>query len=235
MAPDETHFFDRSYGADHQTYFDQFQNATSEIALGEKTASYLYSPEVPYRIWETLGDVKLIINLRDPILRLHSIYQRSALKSKHLPSFVQMASPDSQWVNGSLYGEHMARFLKIFEKDQILVSYYEDMQSDPVRFLSRIYAFLGIESGFISPSTFLRTKRGLFEKQRPLLNMLSRPVFHPRSPLILRRVYSKFRPEDVPKQPSYEEIRTLQPLFQSDIRLLENLTGRDLGFWLSKS
>ena len=51
-----------------------FNGRTTEKAVGEVSAAYLYDKDVPGRILERLGKVKIIIILRNPVSMIYSLW-----------------------------------------------------------------------------------------------------------------------------------------------------------------
>ncbi len=240
MAQDETHFFDRHYHKGlnwwAQTYFST-SAYRDEKMVGEKTAGYLYDPkDVPQRIIASLSPIKLICNLRDPVERMHSVYQRGVLKGTQKLSLVQVATPDSKLVQHGLYFQHIKRFLEVFPQENILIKIYEDKFVDPVSFIQDIYRFLDVDNTFVPPSIDVQTKSGLLESKNKLLKTLSRVLLHPRGPFFFKSLYSKIRPkhnDDLVKI-NGQALAELAPLFRNDIIKLEKFLGRDLRCWQSR-
>ena len=80
----EAHFFDnlKHYNDGITGYFNQFHewdyaatNGLNPPAFGESTPFYIASRDACRRIAETIPDVKLIVLLREPVLRAHSEYE----------------------------------------------------------------------------------------------------------------------------------------------------------------
>lgn len=72
----ETFFFDRCWHKGirwYQRFFRDAGHSDSGLIL-EVGASYFHHPEVPQRVYNTLGDVPLVVTLRDPVKRAWSHY-----------------------------------------------------------------------------------------------------------------------------------------------------------------
>ena len=74
--------------ADYQALFE---GVTDEKAIGEASASYLYSPKAPTLIKRSIPDARLIAILRNPADR--SVLQLSALRPGRAQSIVDFRSP----------------------------------------------------------------------------------------------------------------------------------------------
>jgi hypothetical protein len=236
MAKDEIHFFDRYFSSGLGWYEQShFSSCSGQSAIGEKTAAYLYDEKTHKRILATLGLVKLIVILRDPIPRMYSRYQRKILNGEESRPFSEAAQADPQLMFQSLYAGHLRRVLTEFPREQLHIGFYEDALQDPGRFLRGLFHFLGVDEAFAPRSTFVQTKQGLVENQHWLRKLAARIVYNPRSPYAIRVIYSKFRPKRLLADLSPEALSEMQPFFQQDIHELEAIAERNLGFWRSKS
>lgn len=242
MARDETHFFDRHYGKGlawwEQTYFRGYKG---ENEVGEKSANYMYDPKVPQRIAASLPQAKLICCLRDPIERMYSHYivrTREEGKRVQATTFLQAATPKSDFVQRGLYFKQIKRFLEVFPQEDLLIKIYEDKYVDPVGFIQGIYEFLGVDSTFIPPSANLQTKAGALEHKNKLWFAASKVLFHPESPFAhlhaLKVLYSKIRPKWDLLNVNKHSLKKLAQLFYTDITELEKFLRRDLRCWKSK-
>ncbi|MEP0825293.1 MAG: sulfotransferase, partial [Nitrososphaera sp.] len=57
---------------DKREYLDLFRKADGNIAIGEASVFYLWDPDAPRLIRQTVPNAKIIIMLRDPIERAFS-------------------------------------------------------------------------------------------------------------------------------------------------------------------
>jgi len=76
-ARKELHYFDKDYNfvaaaQSYEQYNKHFDLATTEIAIGEATPSYLYWNTAAQRIAAYNPRIKLVVSLRDPIARAYS-------------------------------------------------------------------------------------------------------------------------------------------------------------------
>lgn len=233
----ETHFFDCHYykglGWWERKYFSGYNG---ERAVGEKTASYLHDPKVPQRIADSLPEVKLICCLRDPIDRMYSHYLMRARSDKGLQAvtLLQAATRDSDFVQRSLYFKQIKWFLEVFPQENLLIKIYEDKDIDPAGFIQDIFEFLEVDRTFVPPSARLQTKPGALENKNRLWFATSRILIHPKSPLLLKKLYSKIRPKWDDLGLDEDSLRKLARLFGADIAELEIFLNRYLRCWKSK-
>ncbi len=142
------------------------------LLTGEATASYLTGYWVPGRVRQVVPDVKLIVTLRNPVDRAYSAFQMSrrerleecesfeealSLEPERLAGELERTRSDPRYnpplppplgywsyLHRSRYADHVARWLELFRREQILFLRFEDLVADPLGELDRIYGFLGL-------------------------------------------------------------------------------------------
>jgi hypothetical protein len=142
------------------------------FSTGEATASYLTGYWVPGRVREVAPDVKLIVTLRNPVDRAYSAFQMSrrerleqcesfeeaiALEDERLAGELERVYRDPRYnpplppplgywsyLHRSRYADHVARWLELFGREQILFLKFEDLVADPHGVLDRVHTFLGL-------------------------------------------------------------------------------------------
>jgi hypothetical protein len=172
------HFFDTNYSADLDEYRAYFPTTAykwyvkasrrMDAVTGEGSPYYLAHPHAPYRIAETLPDVKLIALLRDPVERAYSHYQHEVARGfedlsfdealeqeprrlagevermRSDPSYNSFAFQHHSYLSRGLYAEQLEVWYGLFPKEQILVLRSEDLFSDPERIYRDVLRFLGV-------------------------------------------------------------------------------------------
>lgn len=174
----ELHFFDQHYYKGLNWYQEHFETDAGSLDLlqGEATPSYLYHPLVPERVAKHFPDVKLIVMLRDPVIRAFSQFlmirkrgrepesdfmEALKLEADRLRNLRPMEDEQSlpsdfsgfyqlSYQKRGLYGEQMQRWLQYFRLDQFHFIKSEEFFDSPERILQPLYAFLGI-SAIIPP------------------------------------------------------------------------------------
>lgn len=139
---------------------------------GEATASYLTGYWAPGRVRQVVPDVKLIVTLRNPVDRTYSAFQMSrrerleecesfeealALEAQRLEGELERVRSDPRYnpplppplgywsyLHRSRYADHVARWLEVFPREQILFLKFEDLAADPWGGLDQVHAFLGL-------------------------------------------------------------------------------------------
>lgn len=133
----------------------------------EATPDYLYSFNTPQKIKDSLPKTKFIFILREPVSRLISWYKYAKQIGK-LPGEVtfdeyvqfqfkndadsdseQRVSHPSQFaLKQGRYSLYLKSFLKVFNRDQIFIVFYEDFSKNPMLNLKSICTFADIDPEF---------------------------------------------------------------------------------------
>src|SRR5437588_7141599 len=138
----EPNYFVPGYAyEDWEDYLALFAGARGETAVGESSTGYLYCEESPLRIKSTLGDVKIILILRNPARRAASLYWWMVREGyENAPSFADALEressrardpdfrancpqffPDYLYYTTGLYSEQVERFLETFGPDSVRI------------------------------------------------------------------------------------------------------------------
>lgn len=150
----EVHFFDKDYDKGIDYYESFFSRSNGAPAVGETTPAYLHgaysSRDIPILIRRHLPNVKLIASLRNPIERAYSRYWDSKARwAKNAPlSFEEKLKDRPEFIQEGFYANQLTRYYDNFPKEQILVLLYDDLVATPVQFMSKIYAFIGVDPTF---------------------------------------------------------------------------------------
>jgi Sulfotransferase family len=230
-----------------------FGDASGRPAVGEVGTIYLYMPRTAERIKHYIPAARLIAILRHPADRAYSNYLhrvRERLEPcaefaealRHEPIRRQQNwSPEWHYLQVGFYYGQLKRYYEIFDPDQIRVYLYDDFQSNPIRLLQDIFAFIGVDDTFVPNVTLRHNVAGVprsrmlyrfLDKRNPLKSAMK--PFIPRefrlaSQEILRRLNQRRPP---PLDPALR--RELVQVYQEDILKLQDLIGRDLSHWLEE-
>lgn len=132
-----------------------FANSLSHQIRGEASASYFLLPDISIpRIRKELGDVRIVISLRNPYDRTWSefkMHEKDHLVSNPSACFTKQVlealdgdcSTIPQYIAQSLYCSRVEAFLRSFSHVHIVV--FEDLLKDPRSTLHSLYSFLGVD------------------------------------------------------------------------------------------
>jgi sulfotransferase family protein len=232
MARDETRFFDLHFDKGIDWYRDRyFSECKNQPVVGEKTANYMYVQETIERIERTLGEIKIICCLRNPINRLYSGWMLAARSNRNVLNrpIDEVIMENRDLVSFGLYHKHLSKWSKAKAQGRLLVLLYEEKDKDPHKFIRELYRFLEVDTSYLPPSLLVQTKPGAWENRSRILTLASRLLLHRYSPA--RRLYTAIRPRKRLEPFDPEVRRTLWGKFAEDVELLEGWLDKDLGFW----
>lgn len=146
-----------------------FHGRTTEKAVGEASASYLHDPEAPKKIKALLGEVKIIIILRNPTDRAYSqwgqiFYQlgyenlsfEDALREEDNRISLGKFGEDApfyyrfyHYFHVGLYYDQVKRYFDTFNRDCVKVHIFEEFIENPGKTCKEIFSFLGVDPGFV--------------------------------------------------------------------------------------
>lgn len=259
----EVNYFVVRYSLGLDWYERQFAGHQGEKIVGDATPSYMHREEVPARIRAHLPRCRLIFCLRNPIERAHSHHWMKVTKAEEVLTFdecvrVELSPPAGyrgrrpNYLGIGRYGEQVERYLKYFDRKQLHFVIFEDFIGDPQAELERIYAFLGVEPGFVPPNIGV-VKNPVRRKYASVRSQGLHMLFYALR-WFLGRLYSALgaRFYGIYRSLSWQIIglyrkvnlaegrvaemspRTRKPLrefYREDIDKLQRLTGVDLDHW----
>lgn len=131
-------------------YLEHFMKVEDEKMIGEITPSYLVDEQAPKRIKDALGDIKIIIVVRDPIERLVSAYKKGFREQVWDVSLEEFADKNMDLcVERGFYTKQIQRYHDTFGTENVLIKVYEESLSDPISYVEDIYRFLAVDPTFV--------------------------------------------------------------------------------------
>lgn len=257
----EIHFFDiqTNYDKGVSWYNSFFKKDQKDKIKGEFTPDYLLYNYVPKRIFESIGsDVKLIVMLRNPILRTYSQFNFHKMKGvefkKDFNETIEKEVVDLEnsdyykwhdppyYIARSLYSNQIKRYLEYFDKKNMHFIVYEELFSAKKnKVLDDLYNFLEIKSEILtdlpkSNETFVPKPTGLgkllefLKKNKYILTLLK--AILPTTLYFKLRGDAVVKMQEKPNKLKEEDILKLnQKYFENDINELEVLISKDLSVW----
>jgi hypothetical protein len=236
----ELHYFSRDYHRGDDWYLGHFHPGPATCVRGEKSNSYLESPEAAERIAARLPQVRLIAQLRNPIDRAYSDYCMLLRRGEVSRDIAQQLDPrrqaTSRILEGGLYGRQLKAYYDRFPAERILVTDFDRVAADPVGLLAEVRQFLGLDpataAGFVKPKVKSRETPVLSPGLRRALKPLKQWVAPLRSTPAFRSVHALLAQKtDYPALPGAIRAR-LNDYYQADIASLGQLLGRDFSGWI---
>ncbi|MFC3094617.1 sulfotransferase [Alteromonas sediminis] len=246
MPQKEVHFFDSGYEKGTDWYSNLFETQKAVKAVGEITPDYMSKEVFLERLKRFAPEVKIIVILRHPIERAFSAFNLYKLHGKvKSNTFEEALIKDPHILTQSLYSEQLEWINARFKPEQVLVSFYDDIEIEPLNFMKKVFVFLGIDESFVPPNlTVKRNVSALPEVQ----NFLKIPVIQ--SYLLnsfLKKPFIKFKKSKagkklktviLTKSEQSSKIPSLPEKYlykvAMDIERVSELTGRDLSKWIKK-
>jgi hypothetical protein len=143
----EIRFFDQYYEHGlgwYETLFCPPEHADRYQAIGEISPQYLECEKCPERIFTTLPESKLIIMLRHPVNRAYSQYGFFVQRRNYRGSFEDFLAARPRALERGFYSRYLKRYLRYFDRTQILALLFEDVFIDSLKTKKTIANFLDI-------------------------------------------------------------------------------------------
>jgi hypothetical protein len=237
-------------------YYDKvFAKAKNESAIGEASTSYLYDEAAAGNIKENLGNIKIIIALRDPVSMSYSLYNHQLRKEgETIESFeAALEKEEARRTNAefrkkcygwhanyyyfhrALYYNQVKRYIDTFGKDNVQIILFDELVAETQSVVQKTYRFLGVYDGYV-PEIKIHNPAGRILKvpkfwtDTGLFLKTFQFVFSKnlikKSPHLLRNIGRK------PPQPINPiTAKKLRKRFYEDICQLEQLIGKNLSIW----
>ena len=172
------HYFDAFYDRGEAWYRSHFpteltlrryRRRTGTVCVGESSPYYLFHESAPSRVAELLPEAKLVVILRDPVVRAWSHYREQVKRGNEpLETFEEALEAEADRLSGTwsldnenptsadYAAEHFAyrrqgeyatallRWLQHFSREQLLILFSEQLFAQPAATLSSVSAFLGV-------------------------------------------------------------------------------------------
>ena len=235
--------------ADYQALFE---GVTGEKAIGEASASYLYSPKAPALIKRSIPDARLIAILRNPADRAYSNFLHCVRAGREsIVDFAEALRVEEGRIKGNwgplwhykqkgFYYAQVKRYLDTFGRDPFRVWLYEDLRAQPLDVLPEVLEFLKVDATFV-PDMSIEHNTSALPRNKTLYRAAKKLAA--RNPVLKLAILERCLPAGprryvkrrifVQPPPFPAEIREqLLDTYTEDILKLQGLIGRDLSPWL---
>ena len=215
--------------------------------IGDASSEYLYNYQsvIPETL-KRLGDIPIILMLRNPVDRSYSAYNNLVRDGRETLTFEQAlqkeerkrANFDEMWhyTSVSKYSKSVNAFKTKFSKIKVLI--FEEFIENPEKYVSEIFDFLGVPQLEHVNTTTAYSRSGkpksrfitlVFGRNSSLGNTIRNIVFSILGRTIVEKLgtYLISKNEGVPQ----ELRKALNQYFANDIKDLETVLGRDLNLW----
>lgn len=232
---------------DAESYQKLFQGLETCKCIGEASSDYLYyHKHTASKIKETLGDIPIILCLRNPAERAYSAYDNMLRDQRENLDFEQSLAAeknrlknnwDWMWAYqaGGLYANQVNTFLDTFTNVKIVL--FDDLKSDSNTVIKDLFNFLGVDSNIAIDTKTRYGNSGtpknklialLASRDNSLVYALRRIAFKviPRS--ALERIASNSLAK-IEVDPTIDD--NLRAYFKPSIERLEILINKNLDAW----
>ena len=150
----ELNFFSEingNYAKGIEWYKNFFKDAPPQAVKGEITPEYLLDPKSSLKIFDSIGPIKIIAILRNPLDRAFSSYGKGLREGDWDVGFNEFIKSNMDYcIDRGQYHRHLKPYIEIFGQKNILIKIYEDIKIDPYAFLKEVYTFLNVDPEFMS-------------------------------------------------------------------------------------
>ncbi len=142
----ETFFFDDRFDRKGlEWYASHFSPTEQHRHVVEVAPTYFHSVHATDRVGRTLGQIPIVVTLREPVARAYSLYlhlKRYGFTDLPLREAVQTL-PDI--LQSGRYAEHLERWIEAMGRSRVHVLFQEDLACDAEKYASKIDQILGLE------------------------------------------------------------------------------------------
>jgi hypothetical protein len=243
----ETNFFVWNYGRGLEWYASQFRRCPPGVPMGEFGPMYFIAPETRERIARHIPGCKIICTFRDPVERTYSHYKNMLKGGYFSGSFEECIEKRLDVLEWSRYATYLEAWRQPFGEENVFVAIHDDLKANPQIFLDQVCDFLQIPRIPLAGSRLSSSKvNGISVRPRNLHlaratriadEFLQRlrlqvPVDFLIGAGVRNLLYSGGRAFE-PVRP--ETAARLREIFRPEVEKLEEMLGRDLSSWKSRS
>lgn len=235
-ARDTIHYYDMNHHRGRDWYDAQFTRGTGACYF-DPTFTYLRSPVAAKRIHADFPNVKIIVNLRNPIDRAFAHYWHEKKKSAITVPFSDVFTNYDwyqTWIETGRYYDRLKPYIDTFGVDNILPIIMTDIRDKPSEILDTIYQFADIQSVPVPDDAFK-----IINADGAKQNIVRRAAYKAARKLTQdNAVHSPFWRiiagiEDQSSTIVHGMHQTLLDIFMDDIVMLEKTFNLDLTTWKS--
>lgn len=227
-------------------YKQLFEGLDKYKLVGEASSDYFFFHKSSINeIKKVLGDIPIIISLRNPTERAFSAYNNLIRDNREFLPFEEAINAEEKRINdnwdwmwaykkGSLYSEALEAFYANFSKVKVII--FEELAENPKKIINEITDFLQISpiknidvSTKYSPSG---KPKNLFIKLISSRNNYLYPIRNYAIKMIPRK-YIEFVSQNFFQKNDMNEVtkKQLDNFFNEDVEKVEKLIGRNLNIW----
>ncbi|XP_062581260.1 heparan sulfate glucosamine 3-O-sulfotransferase 6-like [Saccostrea cucullata] len=164
----EIHYFTRNYHKGLEWYRRQMPVCLENQVTIERTRGYFVHGEVPHRIHHQFPNIRLIVVVRNPVLRTLLDYISQCERNKTKLSFMEaffwnndtdFLEMSRDFIQTSIYVKFLDNWLKYFKLDQIQFVNGDKLYKNPLQELKKVEKFLNLRNLISSEHFYYNTSR----------------------------------------------------------------------------
>jgi hypothetical protein len=231
------YYFDQHFDEGQAWYLDHFRAAGDRVAVGEISHSYLSSPQAAARIAELNPAMRLLVCLREPVDRAFSDYLDLRKNGQFDGPFAAALEQFPRLLDRGRYATHLQRYLDLFPRQQLHVSLFDDLRTDPQAYADDVFEFLGIRRLELPPAD-LKSRMPASTPRSTAVAAAAKSASKLAKRTGLRRLRSRVKRSALVRQVLYRPYRddrpTIDPAVAAELRLgfadevlrLDSMLGR---------
>lgn len=136
-------------------YLALFDGAGEARAIGEACTRKAWFPifvGAPHRIARLSPQARIIYLLRDPVERMRSQYVDLVASGREPRDITAALLTGATYTYPSRYALQIEQYLRVLDREQILLVTSDDLRNDRAGTLARIYGFLGVSTDIAVPT-----------------------------------------------------------------------------------
>lgn len=155
----ETFFFDRRYdkGLDWYTSHFEYADSVRQLLAVEVAPSYFHSLIAAERMRSILGEIPLVVTLRDPVRRAWSHYLHLRRYGYTNAPLREATREFPEILEASRYKTCLKRWQQSFQHDRMCVLWQEELAQSPEEYARKLCEGLSIP--FVTPDASLQEKK----------------------------------------------------------------------------
>lgn len=251
-SPKELRFFGLHWEKGIEWYLEYFKDSEGYRAAGEISPGYLVNPVAPERIASVLGQVKIIVSIRNPIDRFVSHYKHS-IRDNHLPmaefnslnieTFHKAIKLVPSLLRNGNYYDDIKGYIDTFGAENVYILVKEDIDKDAEREIRKLYKFLEVDQTYIPPMVNQQVNLGIMPRYIIVEHFRVR-IFRfceHKAPWIINyvrklrlpQIYKRFNSKKDEEKLVIEDavLRELSSFYYAEVSKIKGLLGRELEVW----
>ncbi len=236
----ETMFFDSRFEKGLAWYTSHFPYKAMHRSFGEIAPTYFDDAGARERVASYFPELRIIINVRNPVERAFSLYRHHLGKGRVTGSFLDAVREMPRIMESGHYRIHCPAWEARFGRERVLYLIQEDIQKRPSQVLENVCSFLDLN---VIPLPQMGQRR-FGASDLPRFPALARLAAKAATELRKRRLHnlvefgkrlglkSVYRGGNNNQATLTRSLFSkLQPEFEEDLTWLETRLGRDLSSW----